>query len=244
MKLPFTAEQFFDTFARYNVAVWPAQPVLFVIALLAVALALFAPQRFARLPGAVLALLWVWLALGYHFAFFTRINRAAWLFGTVSLAGAAAFAWYGVVRAQLRIEWRAGLRHAMGVMFLLYAGVGYPLIGIALRHHYPAAPTFGLPCPTTLFTIGVLLLSTAPVPRAIVVVPLLWSMIGSYAAVGLGVQQDFALVAAAAASMWLLLRSDRQALIEVNAWADQGGRLFRWTRHRSSLKHCISRCSS
>jgi hypothetical protein len=57
-------------------------------------------------------------------------------------------------------------------------------------------PTFGLPCPTTIFTLGVLAFLATPYPRSPFVVPILWCAVGAQAAILLGVPQDFALVVA------------------------------------------------
>lgn len=198
MSLPFSQAQFIDVFRRYNEAVWPAQIGLTLLAL-GVVLLLFVPGR-GRVVSALLAALWAWMAVAYHFAFFRAINPAATLFGVAFLAGAAAFAW-----SRPRFGWPGAVRGTFGVALIAYALLGYPLLGAALGQEYPAMPTFGLPCPTTLFTAGVLLFLTPPYPRQVLIVPLLWTLIGSQAAVLLGVPQDFGLIAAAIALAWLAL---------------------------------------
>jgi hypothetical protein len=65
-------------------------------------------------------------------------------------------------------------------------------------------PTFGLPCPTTLFTIGVLAFLVVPHPRSPLAVPVLWCLIGFQAAFFLDVPQDLALLVAAALGMLLM----------------------------------------
>jgi hypothetical protein len=66
---------------------------------------------------------------------------------------------------------------------------------MALGHDYPATPTFGLPCPTTILTIGVLLTVQGSVPVGLSVVPILWAFIGGSAALLLDVQTDYVLLA-------------------------------------------------
>ena len=61
---------------------------------------------------------------------------------------------------------------------------------------FPATPTFGLPCPTTILTIGVLLTARERVPFGLSVVPILWGFIGGSAAVLLQVPTDYVLLAA------------------------------------------------
>jgi Family of unknown function (DUF6064) len=68
-------------------------------------------------------------------------------------------------------------------------------------------PTFGLPCPTTIFTAGLLLLA-APHSRTLAIVPIVWSVVGGSAAFLLGVSADYALpVAGAALAMFELQKS-------------------------------------
>jgi hypothetical protein len=206
MDLPFTAEQFLDVFARYNTGVWPAPVVLTGLALLALGLVFGRASSAGRWIAAILALLWAWMALAYHLAYFADINPAARVFAAVFLLGAAWFAWLGVVRQRLRFAPTRAPRGSIGAALLVYALVAYPALGHFLGHRYPALPTFGLPCPTTIFTVGLLMFARAPVPRSVFVVPVLWSLVGATAAFSLGVWQDLGLVAAAAAGLAALLR--------------------------------------
>lgn len=196
LRLPFSTEAFYGVFGRYNLAVWPAQVLLLLMALACIAALSFLPSL-ARLIPMLLAGLWAWMGVAYHFAFFSVINPAAWAFGAMFLAAAAAFAWEGA-RGKLVFHWLAGWRAAAGAALIAYALVGYPVLGTLLGSGYPRSPTFGLPCPTTIFTLGILLFAVRPVPRVVFVVPLLWSAIGSFAAFSLGVAQDVGLLVAAA----------------------------------------------
>jgi hypothetical protein len=78
---------------------------------------------------------------------------------------------------------------------ILYACVLYTLLGLWAGHRYPEMPMFGVtPCPVTIFTFGVLLLTTAPVSRWLLVIPVIWSLIGGSAAFLLQVPQDWLLL--------------------------------------------------
>lgn len=194
--LPFSTEEFYSVFGRYNEAVWPAQALLLTMALACIAAVSFLPALSRGIP-ALLAALWAWMAVGYHFAFFSAINPAAWAFGAMCLVAAAVFAWEGA-RGRLVFQWLPGWRAAAGAALIAYALVGYPVLGTLFGSAYPRSPTFGLPCPTTIFTLGILLFAVRPVPRVVFVVPLLWSAIGSFAAFALGVAEDVGLLVAAA----------------------------------------------
>jgi hypothetical protein len=209
MQLPFTAEQFFAVFRDYNDSVWPAQVLLLALALIALALVV-APRHWSGVAvSAILAFLWLWIGLAYHLAFFTTINPLAYAFAAVSAAGGLIFLWHGVIRRRLRFQLARDARGVMGMALVVYALVAYPVWSAYAGHHYPALPTFGLPCPTTIFTIGVLAFLVSPYPRAPLIVPALWCLVGSQAAFPLGVPQDLGLVAAGLAGVVLLARSKR-----------------------------------
>ena len=64
------------------------------------------------------------------------------------------------------------------------------------------------PCPVTLFTFGLFLLATAPIPRGLLAIPLIWSLIGGSAAFLLGVPQDWQLLFSGAAIVLILWRGN------------------------------------
>jgi hypothetical protein len=134
LRIPFTVDQFFEVFARYNGAIWPGQIVLVVLAIAAVAL------------------------------IFSKGNSTG--------------------------------RTVAGGALVVYALAIYPLLGYLAGHRYPATLTFGAPCPTTIFTLGLMFFLCPPFPRTIAVIPLLWTGVGSIAAFKLRVLQDFGLLAA------------------------------------------------
>jgi len=197
MALPFTVEQFYGVFRDYNAAVWPAQWFLVALALVAVG-AVLRPQPWSGVVvSSILGVLWAWIALIYHLAFFARISPAAYGFAAGSAVGAVVFIWQGVIRRRLSFRWVPGLNAMAGVALIAFALVVYPVWSAYAGHPYPATPTFGLPCPTTIFTIGLLCFAVPPMPRSPLIVPLLWCLVGAQAAFLLGVQPDLGLIAAA-----------------------------------------------
>lgn len=191
--MPFTTAQFFAIFRAYNEAVWPFQIVLAALGLAAIGLLFLRRPASGRLISAILAGLWAWMAIAYHFVFFSRINPAAWAFGALFLVQAVLFLWMG---RRLRFDVIAGARSWIGGLLLLYAMVIYPLLGALLGQAYLESPTFGLPCPTTILTFGLLLFLVEPFPRLLLAVPILWAGVSSLAAFRLGVPQDLGLLVA------------------------------------------------
>lgn len=207
MQLPFTVEQFYEVFRAYNETLWPTQVFLFVLALAAVGLAAF-PRRGTDIAvSAILAFFWAWLGLAYHLAFFASINPLAYVFSAVSVAGAAVFLWHGVVRRRLKFRLARCARTAVGLSLVIFALGIYPAWTWYAGHHYPASPTFGLPCPTTIFTVGMLAFLVAPYPRSLFAAPFLWCLVGSQAAFLLGATQDLGLLVAAIVAAVLIVRS-------------------------------------
>lgn len=196
--LPFSREAFLDVFAAYNQAVWPFALGLWLSsAAMLAALVARAPWRDV-LAGWVLTLLWTWTAVTYHAIFFTAINPAAWLFAALFLTQG----WLLVDAHALSGAMRFDLpRSGFGIagIGLVAAGLGYPAL-TAIAESYPRMPTFGVPCPTALVTIGMLLLAPGA-PRRLLIVPLAWAAIGGSAAFLLGMRVDSLLLVAAAAAL-------------------------------------------
>ena len=197
MQLPFTKEQFFDLFTAYNTSLWPGVVVLWVASALACARLMSSRRSHDRWIVGLLALHWAWSAIAYHVAFFTRINPAAWLFAVVFLIQAAILVWSGLIRGDLSFGASRTAWTPIAWCLMVYALL-YPAITAVEHGSLVRIPTFGLPCPTTIFTAGVLLLASRP-RGALAIIPVLWSVIGGSAAFLLGVSADYALPVAGVA---------------------------------------------
>src|ERR1043165_1465334 len=146
--MPFSQAQFFDVFRRYNEAVWPAQPLFVLLAVVSVILA-FSPSRALRRAAVlIVAAFWLWTGIAYHWLFFADINPLARVFALLCLAQAIFLA--------CSTTCERAPRRFIGITLVLVALVAYPAIGLLAGHRYPAFPTFGAPCPTTIFTFGFL----------------------------------------------------------------------------------------
>lgn len=191
--MPFTDTQFFDVFRQYNLGTWPA-PLLIMVLGLVLAGAMIARRVPVRAIWWSLGALWVWMALAYHVKFFSTINPLAYGFAVLFLAQAAAFIVLARSSSTHETPDVGRVRSVIGSLLFFYALVAYPLIGIALGQRYPRLPTFGLPCPTTIFTIAVLIRLDRLAPVALYVVPLIWSFIAMVAAITFHVGEDLLLL--------------------------------------------------
>ena len=178
--MSFTVEQFLGVFERYNEAVWPMQVVAYALGVALVALALTTWKRASAVIFGVI------------------LSSPRWCFAPALAAVRERGASYGRGR---------DARLWVGLALIVYAMVAYPLLGAAFGHSYPQAPMFGLvPCPTTIFTFGMLLLAARP-KRLLLWLPLVWSVIGFFAAVKFGIREDVGLLLAGIVTAAILLRT-------------------------------------
>jgi hypothetical protein len=194
MKIPFTYNEFLGVFERYNQDVWPSQLILFALAVVALVAIYRNDTRGRQVLFAVLSLLWAWMGLVYHITYFSAINKAAYGFGLLFLIQSFVFVYAGIIRDKLSFDIRFDVYTIIGMTFVAYALVGYPLVGILLGHTYPKSPTFGVPCPTTIFTFGVLMCSSQRISVFVLLIPFLWSIVGFSAAFHLAIYEDIGLI--------------------------------------------------
>lgn len=200
-----------DVFAGYNETVWPAQWMAYLVGAAIVAILLTRGRKHRRWISAGLAAMWLWTGVAYHMAFFASINRAAWLFGALFVVQAGLLFFDGVIRGRLAFQRPSGPAGQTGAGLIVYAAILYPLIGMATGHAYPEMPMFGItPCPVTLFTFGLLLLARPPLPKRLLIVPALWSLVGGSAAILLAVPQDWLLLVSGFVAIPLVLWSERK----------------------------------
>lgn len=209
MKIPFTIDQFLEVFKDYNKAVFPMQVVLLLLAIAAVVLAIRNLASNNKIIAAILAFFWLWMGIGYHFLFFSTINKAAYLFGVLFIVQGILFLIQGLKKQPLTYRFEPGIKGWIGSLFIIYALVIYPILGFIDGHEYPYSPTFGLPCPTTIFTFGLLMWTPSKVPWTILVIPFLWSIIGFFAAVSLGIIEDIGLLVAGVTAILALSWQNR-----------------------------------
>jgi hypothetical protein len=197
VSIPFSREDFFGVFARYNETMWPAQLIIFLLAIAGVVFAVRRSRDSSRGTFAVLAILWLWMGLFYHAAFFTEINPVARLFAVAFIAQGLIFAGLSARRSADSISPHNNFAGWAGGALVLFGLLGYPLLSVLAGHLYPYQPTIGLPCPSTIFTLGLLLWAWDSVPRYALVIPMFWAFVGTTAALQLGVTEDLSLTVAA-----------------------------------------------
>ena len=187
-------EQFFSMFAQANAGVWPMQLVWYAAAIAAVVLAIRPVPHAGRLIAAFLAAYYLWLGIVFFGIYYSPISDHALAAGAMFALGGVLWLIAGVIGQDLQFQPRWDVWGVAGGVFMLYALAAYPLIGISTGHVFPAAPVFGLaPCPSVIFTAGLLLWTRPRMPMYVVVVPLFWLLAQTPAdALAIGVVADVA----------------------------------------------------
>lgn len=222
MRLPFTSDQFLDVFRQYNQAVWPVQWVLAAMGVITVVLALRDEPRASRLVSVLLAVLWFWMAIAYHLAFFADLSRVGIVFGVAFGLQGALLSWLAVRKQVTLYRPRSLAAMSIGAVLIVYALILYPMLGALLGHRYPTSPTFGVPCPTTIFTLGLMVSAGGSIPRRLLIVPLAWAVVGTSAALNLGMTEDFGLLGAAILAAGVLLARRHRPQAETRLGALRG----------------------
>jgi hypothetical protein len=147
----------------------------------------------------------------YHLMYFSSINKTAYGFGALCVIQGILFLIIEILKSNISFQLKSDRFSVTGSLFMLYAMLIYPLIGYLLGHGYPQSPGFGVaPCPTTIFTFGLLLWMDKKVPKYVIAIPLLWSIIGFFAAVSLGIREDVGLLLTGVIGTLMILFRDRK----------------------------------
>ena len=214
MKTPFTNEQFFSVFENYNIAVFPVQIIFLILGILALYLVLAPGHHGDRFTGGLLGFLWIWMGGIYHMAFFSTINPAAFVFGSFFLIQGFLFIMVSFNSHRHLFDYSGGFWPNLALFFILFGLLVYPAISFLSHDSLIHIISFGLPCPTTIVTFGFMMLGARAMPRYLLIIPVLWSLIGTSAALNFGVYQDFILTASALLAVFYIYRKrSRQKLL-------------------------------
>ena len=212
MQIPFSLGDFLNVFNAYNQSIFPLQIIFYLIAFLCIYLLFTENKNTNMVISIVLSFFWLWMGIVYHLIFFSAINKAAYFFGALFIIQGILFTVWGVFKNSLSFEYQKSTNNIAGIILLLYALIIYPVLGYNLGHAYPYSPTFGLPCPTTIFTFGLLLFTNKKIPVYLLIIPLFWSVVGFTAALTLTIYEDIGLLIAGLTTFTFLLISNREKL--------------------------------
>ena len=196
MKPPFTSEQFFKVFENYNAFVFPAQYVFIFFGILALIL-LFSDKKHKNMfTGTLLGVFWIWMGLAYYLTFFTGISKAGIGFALLFLFEGI-YLIYATFRLKIEFTFKRSVSNYLALFFIIFGIFLYPIIGYIRGEELLRTISLGLPCPTTIFTLGFLMFCKDKAARTLIIIPTVWSIIGISAALNFNITQDFLMVIAA-----------------------------------------------
>lgn len=207
-----TLDSFLDLLQSYNTAIWPLQIATNILGLIAVILVFvsFTGRRLVILS--IVSLLWLWTGSVFCLGYWTAISKPAYLFGVLFIVQGMLFL---PMLSQSKVSFRfvPSFYSLLGIVLIAYALVGYPLVGMSLGHIFPRSLPFGVvPCPTTIFTIGLLLLTDKPFPRYLAAIPLIWSFCGVVPVMN-GILEDIGLIFAGVCGIaFIVHRGNRKTI--------------------------------
>jgi hypothetical protein len=194
MKIPFTTEQFFTVFEHYNQSVFPVQLILILLGIWVSYRIHSGKKAHKKQVDFLMAVLWIWSGLVYHIVNFSAINKAAIVFGSLYILQGLLFLFVATKEQTTDAINQKGIKGYLGYFFLVFGLLLYPIIGFLLEQTPERIISLGLPCPTTLFTLGILILRSPKIPWYLLIIPCLWSLIGLSAAINFGVFQDYMMI--------------------------------------------------
>ena len=210
MKAPFTPEQFFSVFEKYNLAVFPAQIILLLMGVAVLYLLHSGSALRDRLIPVFMAGLWLWSGLVYHWMFFSESNKAAFAFGGLFIVQGVLFLWMAFRLEPLSFNVKMKPKELIGYFLVFFGLFMYPMIGYRLGAPINRSISLGLPCPTTITTFGLLMLTNGKFPKYLLIIPGLWALLGFSAALKFGVYQDIVLLLSALIAGFYRFRQKEQ----------------------------------
>lgn len=208
MNLSFNLERFLILLQNYNLAFWPLQTAAYVLGAVALVLATRKTKQPGFLIMAILACFWLWTGGVFNLLFFRPFYPRAVVFAVLFIVQGVVFALAAAGKPKIEFSFKPGVQSAVALLMASYALVGYPLLETIWGRGYPRTLPFGLvPCPTTLFTLAILLLADRKVPWLIWAIPVFYSF-GGVVPIASGIHEDIGLVAGGVMALFFLLRKE------------------------------------
>lgn len=217
MDLKFSFDEFMTMLVDYNETIWPLQIVVYVVTFATLVMMFMQFRPAGKIFAAWLGVLWIWVGVVFNLMYFSKLTQGAIVFGVIFLIQAVLFLYGGFVRNDMSFRFNAGWRGLTGLVIMLYALIGYPALEYVWGRGYPEILPFGLaPCPLTVFTLGLLLLSVRKLPGYLVILPVLYSF-GGIVPVSLGIKEDIGLIISGllVLILWLLQKRNRHTEVLV-----------------------------
>jgi hypothetical protein len=213
--MPFTTEQFINVFREYNLFAYPLQIILLIFGTACTFFIHLKKQNTFRIISIFIVFLWLWTGYIYFIKFFSVINNAAIAFGVLFIIQGILFFIGLTINNKSDFKFENKLQIYSGYFFVIFGLIIYPLIGLLSGKSLYATISLGLPCPTLIYTFGILILAGKNLPKYLLIIPVLWAFIGFFAAIKFGVYQDVALPVSALTAVYSVYFGRRNKAVEI-----------------------------
>lgn len=209
--LSFSIEEFLLVLGSYNLAIWPLQIIAYVLIVLVLFFSLYPQKYSSKIVMAVLSFFWFFTGIVFCFLCWAPNHIFGYIFGICCIAQGLLFL-YSIIRSDITINSLNKTNKLIGILFILYAVIGYQIFGYYLGHIYPELFAVGLvPCPTTIFTFGVFIIVSTKIPIKYFVIPFVISLGGFLAAYN-GIYEDIFLLIIGILGTILIIKRNEQLI--------------------------------
>ena len=215
-------EQFFELIKSYNDTFWPLIVLTYLLGIIAIYLAYKKSELSNKIISGILAFFWIWSGLifwivtfgPYPFSMFNISIPGIWVvLGIAFIIQGCLFIFYGIYKPSLSYKTEFDSYFYLGLVFILYAMLAFPVIGFFTEHPYPYYPIFGIAsCPITIFTFGMLLWTNKKFNTLLIVFPLTYALIGIIPLFLYGVLADLGLIIVGIVGFSLIVYRDKKKL--------------------------------
>ena len=168
-------EVWLELFGSYNEDIWPLHIVMAIFGPGLLYLATSARPAARNLALLGLGGCWLFVAVAYHYQYFTSINWMAYGFAVLCMVQGLLLIVLGAFSRSTRIEDSGMTNKAAIVAILLIALAAVPIAGIIDGRHWGQIDLFGVgPDSTALVTTGFLLSTRTDYKWGLIVIPTIW----------------------------------------------------------------------
>ena len=207
--LSFSAEEFMLVLEQYNTSIWPMQIVAYLLIILASFFSFKSYKYSQKIILVILSFLWLFNGVVFSLIFYAPSHFLGYVFGICCIVQGLIFL-FGLKGTDLLARVESSVYSITGIIFILYAVVGYQVFGYYLGHIYPKFFPVGLvPCPTTILTFGIFLIIHKSIPVKYYAIPLIVALGGFLAAYN-GIYEDIGLIISGLFGTYLIIRRNKQ----------------------------------
>jgi len=205
--LSFSIEDFFLVLESYNLAIWPFQIFSYILDVLALFFSFKSTNYSPKIVLAILSFFWLFNGIVFNLIYWAPSHLFGYIFGICCIIQALIFL-YGLLKSEISISFPGITYSLIGIIFVIYAIVGYQIFGYYLGHIYPKFFPVGLvPCPTTILTFGIFLIISKRIPIKYYIIPIIIAL-GGFLAVYKGIYEDIGLIIVGLLGTILIIRRD------------------------------------